>query len=141
MSRLSEAPLPLAEMIRDVRRRSDGAVALFVGVVRHENEGLPVEAIEYSAYREMAERELESIERELERELSGTVVRIRHRLGTLLVGDESVAVVAASPHRREALAACREGIERVKARAPIWKREHGAGRAPAWVDPRREGPR
>jgi len=141
VSRLSEAPLPLSEMIRDVRRRSDGAVAIFVGVVRDENDGLPVEAIEYSAYREMAERELESIERELERELSGTAVRIRHRLGKLLVGDESVAVVAASPHRREALAACREGIERVKARAPIWKREHGPGRAPTWVDPRREGPR
>lgn len=135
---LTDAPLVLSEMIREVLRRSDGAVASFVGVVREENEGLPVETIDYSAYREMAERELAAIERELEVEFEGTAARIRHRLGTLAVGDASVAIVAVSPHRSEALAACREGIERVKARVPIWKREHGPGRDPAWVDPRHE---
>jgi molybdopterin synthase catalytic subunit len=133
---LTDAPIVLSDLIREVLRRSDGAVAAFVGVVRDENEGLPVEAIDYSAYREMAERELAAIERELELEFAGTVARIRHRLGTLAVGDESVAVVAVSAHRREALAACGEGIERVKARVPVWKREHGPGRDPAWVDPR-----
>jgi molybdopterin synthase catalytic subunit len=135
---LTDAPIVLSELIREVLRRSDGAVAAFVGVVREENEGLPVEAIDYSAYREMAERELAAIERELALEFAGTVARIRHRLGTLAVGDESIAVVTVSPHRREALAACGEGIERVKARVPIWKREHGPGRDPAWVDPRHE---
>jgi molybdopterin synthase catalytic subunit len=142
---LTDAPLSVSEMIREVLRRSDGAVATFVGVVRDSNDGLPVETIEYSAYREMAERELAAVERELALEFEGSVVRIRHRLGTLAVGDASVAIVAVSPHRHEALAACREGIERVKARVPIWKREHGPGRDPAWVDPRREhapeGPR
>jgi molybdopterin synthase catalytic subunit len=135
---ISDAPLSLSGMIREALRRSDGAVATFVGVVRNENGGLPVETIEYSAYREMAEREIAAIERELALEFEGAAVRICHRLGTLAVGDASVAIVAVSPHRREALAACREGIERVKARAPIWKREHGPGRDPAWVDPRRE---
>lgn len=136
---LTDAPIVLSELIREALRRSDGAVAAFVGVVREENEGLPVDAIDYSAYREMAERELSAIERELELEFAGTVAKIRHRLGTLAVGDESVAVVAVSPHRREALAACGEGIERVKARVPVWKREHGPGRDPAWVDPRHRG--
>jgi molybdopterin synthase catalytic subunit len=135
---LADAPLSLSEMIREVLRGSDGALATFVGVVRNENDGLPVETIEYSAYREMAGREIAAIERELALEFEGSVVRIRHRLGTLAVGDASVAIVAVSPHRREALAACREGIERVKARVPIWKREHGPGRDPAWVDPPRE---
>lgn len=136
---LTDAPIVLSELIREALRRSDGAVAAFVGVVREENEGLPVDAIDYSAYREMAERELSAIERELELEFAGTVAKIRHRLGTLAVGDESVAVVAVSPHRREALAACGEGIERVKARVPVWKREHGPGRDPAWVDSRHAG--
>ena len=79
---------------------------------------------------------LAAIERELELEFAGTAAMIRHRLGTLVVGDASVAVVAVAAHRREALAACDEGIERVKARVPVWKREHGPGRDAAWVDPR-----
>ena len=82
--------------------------------------------------------QIAAIERELALECEGAVVRIRHRLGKLAVGDASVAIVAVSPHRREALAACREGIERVKARVPIWKREQGPGRDPVWVDPRHE---
>jgi molybdopterin synthase catalytic subunit len=135
---LVDAPLSVSRMIREVLRRSDGALATFVGVVRNENDGLPVETIEYSAYRQMAEREIAAIERELALDFEGTAVRIRHRLGKLAVGDASVAIVAVSPHRREALAACREGIERIKARVPIWKREHGPGRDPAWVDPRHE---
>jgi molybdopterin synthase catalytic subunit len=84
----------------------------------------------------MAEREIERIERELSTDFPKTRALIRHRIGTLRVGEESVAIVAVSPHRREALAACREAIERVKARAPIWKRECGPGREPAWVDAR-----
>ena len=135
---LTDAPLDVSGMIGEILRRSDGAVATFVGVVREQNGGLPVESIDYSAYREMAERELDAIERELALEFEGTTARIRHRLGTLAVGDASVAIVAVSPHRGEALAASREGIERVKARVPIWKREHGPGREPAWVDPRHE---
>src|SRR6185369_2519685 len=116
---LTDAPIVLSELVREVLRRSDGAVAAFVGVVREENDGLPVDAIDYSAYREMAERELAAIERELELEFAGTAAMIRHRLGTLVVGDASVAVVAVAAHRREALAACDEGIERVKARVPV----------------------
>jgi molybdopterin synthase catalytic subunit len=123
-------------MIAEAVRSSDGAVAVFVGVVRNENAGLPVDAIEYSSYRPMAERELEKIETEIASEFPETRTSIRHRVGMLRVGEESVAIVAVSPHRREALAACREAIERVKSRAPIWKRECGPGREPSWVDSR-----
>ena len=133
-ARLTEEPLRISDMIREATRRSDGAVASFVGVVREENGGLPVETIEYTAYRSMAERELEKIETEVARAFPGTSVFVRHRLGTLSVGEESVAIVAVSPHRREALAACAEAIERVKARAPIWKRELGPGGTAVWVD-------
>lgn len=136
-TRLTEDPLRLSDMIREATRRSDGAVAAFVGVVREENGGEPVETIEYSAYRPMAERELEKIEEEISRTFPGTSVRVRHRLGTLSVGEESVAVVAVSPHRREALAACAEAIERIKARAPIWKKELDPGGTAVWVEPER----
>ncbi len=137
--RIVEEPLRLSDLIRDALRESDGAVATFVGVVRNENDGLPVEVVEYSAYLPMAERELARIEEELAADYPDTRTRIRHRVGSLRVGEESVAIVAVSPHRARAFAACREAIERVKARVPIWKRELGAGREPAWVDARGGG--
>jgi molybdopterin synthase catalytic subunit len=138
MERLSAAPLRLADLVAEARRDSDGAIAVFVGVVRDHHQGLPVESIEYAAYGEMAERELGAIERELAEGFPATRAVIRHRVGTLRVGEESVAIVAVSPHRAEALAACREAIESVKRRVPIWKLERGPGRAPEWVDPTRE---
>ena len=135
-ARIVGEPLRLAEEIRAALRDSDGAVATFVGVVRNENEGLPVDAVEYSAYAPMAERELARIEEELARDYPDTLTRVRHRIGTLRVGEESVAIVSVSPHRARAFAACRAAIERVKERVPIWKRELGAGREPSWVDAR-----
>jgi molybdopterin synthase catalytic subunit len=134
MPRLSAAPLRLDELVAEARRDSDGAIAAFVGVVRNLHEGQPVESIEYAAYDEMAERELAA-------RFPGTRTLIRHRLGTLRVGEESVAIVAASPHRADAFAACREAIESVKRRVPIWKLERGPGREPEWVDPLREAAR
>ena len=138
MERLSEAPLRLADLVAEARRDSDGAIAVFVGVVRDHHEGLPVESIEYAAYGEMAERELGAIERELAEAFPATRALIRHRVGLLRVGEESVAVVAVSPHRAQAFSACREAIESVKRRVPIWKLERGPGRDPEWVDPTRE---
>ncbi|HET7451723.1 MAG TPA: molybdenum cofactor biosynthesis protein MoaE [Thermoanaerobaculia bacterium] len=138
MERLTAEPLRLDALIAATRRDGDGAIATFVGVVRERSEGLPVESIEYSAYGEMAEKELDAIERELADAFPDTRTRIRHRVGRLRVGEESVVIVAASPHRAEAFAACREAIESVKRRVPIWKREHGPGREPRWVDPSRQ---
>ena len=120
---LNRAPLDLDDLIRAVRRDSDGGLAAFVGVVRNENEGRPVATIEYTAYEPMAEREMEKIARELRADFPETTVAMRHRLGILPVGEASVAIVAASPHRGEAFAACREAIEKIKARVPIWKKE------------------
>jgi molybdopterin synthase catalytic subunit len=138
--RLSPEPLRVGELIAAARHDSDGAIAAFVGVVRDRNEGLPVESVEYAAWGEMAERELEKIERELGAAFPETLTLVRHRVGTLAVGEESVAIVAVSPHRADAFAACREAIEAVKRRVPIWKLERGPGREPAWVDPTRSGP-
>ena len=135
--RLSSAPLRAEEVIAEARRDSDGAIAVFIGVVRDHNDGLPVESVEYAAYGEMAEREIESIEREIAGAFPETRTVIRHRIGKLAVGEESVVIASVSPHRAEAFAACREAIESVKRRVPIWKLERGEGRQPEWVDPTR----
>jgi molybdopterin synthase catalytic subunit len=101
----------------------DGALCLFLGVVRGDNEGRPVLRLEYEAYEDMALPMMEEIGADTRRRFGVSEVRIVHRLGRLEVGEVSVAVAAASPHRAEAFAACRHAIDTLKARVPIWKKE------------------
>jgi molybdopterin synthase catalytic subunit len=94
-----------------------------------------VTAIAYSAYAAMAEAELGRIIEEVHRAHPGARVAVRHRLGRVPVGEASVAIVAAAPHRAEAFAACRAAIEHVKQRLPIWKKEERADGTTVWLDP------
>ncbi len=109
-----------------------GGVATFLGVVRDQNEGRAVTLLEYEAYGAMAEAELGRILEEIVREIPGARVAATHRVGPLRVGEAAVACAASAPHRGEAFKACRELIDRIKGRLPIWKREHGPD-GPYWV--------
>jgi molybdopterin synthase catalytic subunit len=129
---LREAPLSLDEAIANVRRPGAGGISVFVGVVRDESEGRAVTRLDYSAYTSMAKKEMERIAEEIEREIAGARVCAIHRLGSLEVGDAAIVCAASAPHRGEAFKACRELIDRIKARVPIWKREWGPHGA-AWV--------
>jgi molybdopterin synthase catalytic subunit len=131
---LTSSPIDVARMLLEARP-SDGGVCLFLGVVRNENEGRETTAIEYQAYGPMAETEIENIVRALGQEWRETRVCVRHRVGHLAVGETSVAILAASPHRAEAFAACRAAIDRIKTTVPIWKREFHPDGSSAWVDP------
>jgi molybdopterin synthase catalytic subunit len=104
----------------------DGALCLFLGVVRDNNDGRRVLYLEYEAYEDMALPMMEEIAADARRQFGVGDVRIVHRLGRLEVGEVSVAVAAASPHRAEAFAACRYAIDTLKARVPIWKKEYYA---------------
>jgi molybdopterin synthase catalytic subunit len=132
MSYLTDAPIDPQSLVRRVMRPSDGAYVLFEGVVRDHHEGHAVESIFYDAYRSMAEKEIEKIVAEVERQYPETAVAVVHRLGELRVGDSSIATVCASPHRAEAFAACRTIIDRIKETVPIWKKERGPG-GEEWV--------
>ena len=134
MPHLTEAPFEPAELLAAVRRDGDGGLALFVGVVRDHNEGKRVTRLEYSAYIPMAEKEMDRIAAGIEQAHPGARVAFRHRIGSLAIGDVAVAVAAAAPHRDEAFAACRAGIEALKARVPIWKKEFGPD-GTSWVEP------
>lgn len=125
MTYLTEHPIDAALLVREVLRNSDGAYVLFEGVVRNHHDGKAVESIFYDAYRPMAEKEIEKIVREVETRFPEVALAIVHRLGHLIVGDSSIAIVAASPHRAESFAACRMMIDRIKETVPIWKKEHG----------------
>jgi molybdopterin synthase catalytic subunit len=122
---LTDDPIDPQALVRRMMRTSDGAYVLFEGVVRDQHEGKAVESILYDAYRPMAEREMEKIVRDVQARFPDTALAVVHRLGQLVVGDSSIAIVAASPHRAEAFEACRMLIDRIKETVPIWKKERG----------------
>jgi molybdopterin synthase catalytic subunit len=110
-----------------------GASATFVGRVRNENAGRRVLWLDYEAYAPLAVAAFERIAREAAERWPEASLAIAHRIGRLAIGEASVVVAAASPHRADAFAACRYGIERVKQIAPIWKREHFEG-GEVWIE-------
>jgi molybdopterin synthase catalytic subunit len=131
MVRLSRDAIDLAGL--QATSPADGALCLFVGVVRSENRGRAVLHLEYEAYEEMALSEMEAIVLETRRRWPVTDVRLVHRLGRLEVGETSVAVAVASGHRADAFAACRFAIDTLKKTAPIWKKEFYVDGA-VWLD-------
>ena len=140
-------PIPLLSITADalevqaiVRRAEDeagegrhGAVAVFIGNVRGENLGRRVVELEYEAYEPLAINAFGIIAAEAGEAWPGVRIAIRHRVGRIAVGDASIVIAAASPHRAEAFQACRYVIERVKQIAPIWKREIFDG-GEAWIE-------
>ena len=111
----------------------DGAVATFVGLVRNSNQGRTVRFLEYEAYEPLALRALSTIVAEAHSAWPAARVGVQHRTGRLEIGEASVIIVVASPHRGDAFAACRYAIERVKQIVPIWKREHFDG-GDVWLE-------
>ena len=130
--RISAEPLDVRECIAVVSHPSAGGIDVFIGVVRDHNEGKAVTVLEYEAYASMAEKEMERIAEEIRGQLPAVRLSVHHRTGRLDVGDVAVVCAASAPHRDEAFRACRLLIDMVKARVPIWKREHGAAGA-AWI--------
>jgi molybdopterin synthase catalytic subunit len=129
---LSAEPLSLDRVVAAVAHPGAGAVVTFVGAVRNTNAGHAVTRLEYEAYASLAAAEMGRILAEIAAELPGARVAVHHRTGSLDVGDAAVVCAASAPHRAEAFDACRRVIDRVKARVPIWKREHGPD-GPYWV--------
>jgi molybdopterin synthase catalytic subunit len=125
MTYLTDDPIDATALVQRVMRNSDGAYVLFEGVVRNHHDGKAVESIFYDAYRPMAEKEMDRIVREISSQFPDVALAAVHRLGQLVVGDSSIAIVASSPHRAEAFAACRMMIDRIKETVPIWKKERG----------------
>lgn len=129
---LRDMPLSVDEATAHVSHPGAGAVCVFLGAVRDDNEGRPVVKLEYEAYAAMALAEMRRIAGELAAEIAGVRLAVVHRTGPLAVGELAVVCAASAPHRDEAFRACRALIDRVKARVPIWKREHGPDGA-YWV--------
>jgi len=126
-------PLDVTAVAAAVAGPRDGAVATFVGLVRDHNAGRRVLWLDYEAYAPLAVKTFEQIAGEAEARWPDARIAIHHRTGRVEIGQPSVAIAAASPHRADAFAACRYAIERVKQIAPIWKHEHFEG-GEVWIE-------
>lgn len=129
------APIDVAALMSRAQAPGVGAVSVFLGTVRDLNDGRPVSGMEYEAYAPMAESELRAIAEETCARTAGLRLVVEHRVGTLEIGEASVAIVAAHAHRAQAMDGAREVIEALKQRVPIWKREHYVSGDREWIDP------
>jgi molybdopterin synthase catalytic subunit len=133
---IGPAPLALEPLVSAVASDSDGvdgAITTFLGLVRNHNQGRRVHYLEYEAYEPLALKAFARIDEEVRQRWPGMRIALHHRTGRLGIGEASVAIVAASPHRGDAFAACRYVIERVKQIVPVWKREYFDG-GDVWVE-------
>jgi molybdopterin synthase catalytic subunit len=120
---LSDAPLSLERVVDEVRDDEAGAIATFSGTTRVSSRGRRVIRLEYEAYEGMAENVMRGIAEELRTRYNVSDVAIHHRIGTVGIGETSVVIAVSAPHRAEALAACRDAIDALKERVPLWKKE------------------
>ena len=132
--RISFAPLSLEEVYGLADDPSNGAIALMSGTVRQETEGKAVRYLEYQGYERMALLIFQEIAAHIRQKWPQTNrVVIHHRSGKLKIGEISVLIAVGCPHRGEAFAACRYGIDTLKHNAPIWKKELWADGSGTWV--------
>jgi MoaE-MoaD fusion protein len=130
---VTSAPLDVTAASALVSAAGDGAVATFVGLVRDHNAGRQVLWLEYEAYAPLAVKAFEQIAAEAAAHWPDARLAIHHRTGRLEIGEASVVIAVASPHRAEAFTSCRYAIERLKQIAPIWKHEHFEG-GRVWIE-------
>lgn len=111
----------------------DGALVVFIGAVRDQNQGFAITGLEYEAYGAMAEQQMDSIAREAKTRWELTGIAMIHRVGKLEIGETSVLVAASAPHRREAFAGCQFCIDTLKDAVPIWKKEFRSSGESEWL--------
>lgn len=134
MFKVTDQPLSADQVADLVADPGAGAICVFLGVVRDNSQGRPVTALEYEAHPVMAEAKMKEIGQEIAERFGLHRVAILHRIGRLAIGEASVAIAVASPHRKEAFEACHYAIDRFKAIVPIWKKEIFED-GEAWVGP------
>ena len=130
---MGDEPLDAAAVVAAVAHPGCGAVTTFIGLVRNENVGRQVLFLDYEAFEPLAVKSFERIADEAAERWPSTHLAIHHRVGRVSIGEASVAIAAASPHRADAFAVARYAIERIKQITPIWKHEHFEG-GEVWIE-------
>ena len=133
---ITEAPIQAKDVLEGLASPQDGALLVFLGVVRDHHDGRRVRGLVYEAYREMAEETLALIAGEAGGRFGTDRIVVQHRVGALEVGEVSTAIAVATPHREEAYGASRYIIEEIKRRLPVWKLEEFEEGEARWVEGR-----
>lgn len=133
MFKIVEAPIASDALYDEVLKDYNGAVVTFCGVVRNHSGETSTDFLVYDAYKEMAEKKMSEIGEQAKKQWNIEDVAILHRIGRLEIGEISVLIAVASPHRAEAFDACRYIIDKLKETVPIWKKEVGEN-GEAWVE-------
>ncbi len=120
---LSEEPLSLERAVDEVRDEQAGAIATFMGTTRVQSRGRAVGHLDYEAYEGMAEATMAEIAESLHARYELCAIAIHHRIGRVGIGETSVVIAVSAPHRADALAACKDAIDTLKGRVPLWKKE------------------
>ena len=134
MFKITTEPLDVQALNDLVKRPSDGAVVTFDGIVRDNFDGRPVRALEYEAYADMAQKKMEAIGKEVQAKFDIGKIAMVHRIGHLDIGESSIVIAVAAPHRHAAFEACAYAMDRVKADVPVWKKEFFADGDTHWVN-------
>lgn len=135
MIQLTREPIDHAALTESVRSTAAGAVVLFLGTVREFTHGVQTLSLNYEGYPEMAERQLQALREQACARWPLVHAAIVHRLGSLGLGEISVAVAVSAPHRKDAFEAGQFLIDELKRLVPIWKQEHWADGRTEWVHP------
>lgn len=128
-----DTDLQLEPLVEYVRKRANGAIVTFLGVVRGFSRGRNVVYLEYEAYREMAIRKMQQVADEVREKWAIDDIAMVHRVGHLEVGERAVAIAVGAPHRKVAFEACAYAIDRLKEIVPIWKKEVWEG-GEEWIE-------
>jgi len=131
---ISDQPLSVDRAIEAVAHEGAGGITVFIGTVRDHADGKAVARLDYEAHVALAEKELQRVLEEVHAADPTTRLCAVHRIGELRVTDLAIVVAASAPHRAEAFAACREAIEQIKKRVPVWKKEWTPEGAASWVN-------
>lgn len=131
---ITRRTIDFADALARVGDPADGAVLLFLGTVREQNDGLPVSGMRYDAFDAMATDVLRAIVEEAGERFGLDNVYAVHRAGELAIGEVSVAIAVSSPHRAQAYDASRYVIEQIKQRLPVWKQERYIGGDSRWLE-------
>jgi molybdopterin synthase catalytic subunit len=134
MFRLSDRPIDPVPLLQALGEARAGACVTFAGWVRNHHDGRAVQRLDYEAYPALAVREGERVVAEARAKFPVLGISAVHRTGSLAIGDMAVWVGVTAEHRDAAYAASRYVIDELKARVPIWKKEHYAGAEPVWIN-------
>ena len=135
MFRVTTEPLDVQQVHNLVKSPADGAVVTFDGIVRNHFDGREVRYLEYEAYAAMAEKKMAEIAAEVQIKFAVGDVAMVHRIGRLEIGESSILIAIAAPHRQPAFEACAYAMDRVKQEVPVWKKEFFADGESHWVQP------